>query len=1590
MHSLHGNPGARKVTARKKKSPTQKKQGRARRNTQLLAQAEMLRALQKNGDENARKLGRIIRGRGDYEMGRNIGGRVGSFIGEKFHKWIKSITGFGDYEFHGPEDPTRNNTLVANDTTPSFKNEKDGCLNLIFTEWIGNKRIGPTFDVMTIPLDISSPLLAPWGYIICRRFTFGDIVGMLFFVASLLADYSATQVVGSCFGSARYDAESLPPTSKRDVMNSLFAHTDKASRNQVFAIECRKDQGSTNALKIRQPGMATGDMQLYRMGYFDLCTEGAPQSAEKAFDVSVSYHIKLYKQKLVSGSGFSCLLMDLVGATQEALKPIANTALVKQPRVNNLNISIDSANSKIFFPFDAEIGSIYLIHISRQSGGGNARYYQAQNTLFCEFVNIFDNQTSYQNRTVVSATNNAFNISIDVAVRILPGGSISVPPSVVITGAGPAVDWGLGSLTICQLDPACGSGLQALPPDIYHRSQFLEYLSSMASGDECKVAAPNLARARLIDFVEEFKREEYVDNNMIERSPVLYDVGVVEALGMLSRFLVKGRRDLHPTRFHVGTVTEIGRDTSAITEGFDHCLELNGARGEHTGSDDVPGTTFDPSISLHVKQLNPDYSFLYNVPGCTLSVAENMSIVTHREKAAWSRPGSGFVLATGAFMLVRQCLLNEDRAYHSSQVRRAILRDAARAQCCAFLGVKCCHAFVDCPGAYNLAAANLYHLRHRGRSLLGAFILGANGEATIKDDVFLACEQPCDRRTHHHRKSREAQAGARRRLTEAKERDRVSPPLYTVCRLGVDCPIPTHYHPNAADDQQYIEGTRQHRAANLVRDSMLRTQQSELGAMDAAHEVNDDPVLDVVAPAPRPAAVVVAASAVAQSTPDSLTPRLELAYVAQMEAARLNQERLAAEIERSPAPAPSVPPTPPVPLVSQHEHKNPPELKDDTGRERKEPPPRRERHQPDRRAPIVTPSTSPQINAVPAEAEAGDLGVGASISSHVEQENQDWVSRHRVVEWQGQLLRLESLDNYHQYVIDITNDTLQHRRYLIMHEAAAGRENYLTRRTTNNTALVRLHIGAQVLGFVPIDQVPPLVVVEYPELEAPELKIFERYYSLTGEWGNMGSAPGTYPDRDTFTETCPVCYGVLQFRNIVLPTCGHALCAHCTRGTLGDSTIFRCPMCRHTDTIRELDAHTHENGATHLIRINSPPLLPPEPPQDDPSDSSSEDSDESDGGDEGDEGDEVHMWEGEVIPPPPNPVPYVNPRLLMLAGLYRRHQALREPPPPRNPWQDILELANQRRARQDYYEAMVPIDFYSAPPVRHYYQRARTPYPLPQGHIWGVRHQVAASLVSRMENIIAHQQQEGTPTRRVPSSGYDAPRAPPMGYVVVGNRPVVPVTIYTTVDPDIQRPLLARILRQASRAIPLLHPTREHILADPAVVGTSTIDYVHESTTGDGHRFAFWRPDHESKTVGTPQAYNALTAIAASIYQSYRVGYIYPELLTWLQQTTDPRLLNVNSRAAAALADGKYAMREVFIAAVRRCANTHPDHAAFLANSVDYFDDTLRFYSQQQFFRSIQDLLATGTPHGLDFRVGPRSSTHSMTGARTGSGAWRP
>ena len=111
-----------------------------------------------------RTSGRTITGHGDYELGKNIGGKIGTWLGGKVHSWISSIFGSGDYEIASPTEHIQGNSLLASDTMPQFDGSKDGRVRFRFSEFLGYRKVTTAFSVNTFDLDVASRGTFPWSY----------------------------------------------------------------------------------------------------------------------------------------------------------------------------------------------------------------------------------------------------------------------------------------------------------------------------------------------------------------------------------------------------------------------------------------------------------------------------------------------------------------------------------------------------------------------------------------------------------------------------------------------------------------------------------------------------------------------------------------------------------------------------------------------------------------------------------------------------------------------------------------------------------------------------------------------------------------------------------------------------------------------------------------------------------------------------------------------------------------------------------------------------------------------------------------------------------------------------------------------------------------------------------------------------------------------------------------------------------------------------------------------------------------------------------------------------------------------------------
>lgn len=707
MHALNGNRNKPKSSEQKEAAKKKRKEDRPKRNAQLTHQAAVLKELQKMGNQQAVALGRIIKGRGDYEMGRNVGAKIGTFLGERVHKWIATLLGHGDYAVHVPSDAIQQNSLVARNTTPSFSNDPSGAVTLKEHDYIGSFPERKNFNCITLPIDLSSSLTFPWAYLITRRFQQYRLDGCVFFATSLVTEYTTNITIGSVFGSVRYDVDSKPPANKREVMNALFCQTQKASQSAVFAVELKNEQTPTNVLKVRQPGTSTGDEQLYKIGFFDFCTEGAPADVNNAFDLSVAYDVKFYKKRLFNAAGFLCFFADLKGTTGGSLVYLDDTANVKQPRINNIGATL--SGGYVYFPFDAEVGAIYFVYVAYNAAGANSVFLTADNATGLQFSTSFRNQSISSFASNTSGTNSGLSaVSLMVAVKIIAGNTISSPPRFrVNVGTGTAAD--SGNVMIVQMDPGVASGLTADPPQLYRREQFVDYLVAAEQGDEeYKGIVPNFARARMVDYVHAFRKDCVVDLNMVDRAPAFMDMGVVEALAAMAKFMPYRRANACQAT-------------------------INGTHGEWTMSDDVRFVQLNSSMLPQVE--------------CALRELDDHSAVKPLVAPLRISPGVFTMLPHGVRTLNREIKL---RGYST----------LARCMCHALTGRMCEHDD-RCDGAKYL---NELADRDNACTTLN----GNNGSATNTDDVeYESCDtKGCQRRTHYHFGKVEDYNGAKRRIVE--------------------------------------------------------------------------------------------------------------------------------------------------------------------------------------------------------------------------------------------------------------------------------------------------------------------------------------------------------------------------------------------------------------------------------------------------------------------------------------------------------------------------------------------------------------------------------------------------------------------------------------------------------------------------------------------------------------------------------------------------------------------------------------------------------------------------------------------------------
>lgn len=493
---------------------------------------------------------KVIRGRGDYELGKNIGSKAGAWIGGKLHQWFSSLFGSGDYDMVAPSaGDVKSNSLVAGSNVPSFGTggASGDVTRISFHEFIGNVKMTAAFNCTTYDVDITDPKTFPWASRLAHNYQQWRLVGCVFFLRSLSSEtaIAPTAGMGSVAGALRYDVHSDPPTSKAEVLNSMFASSAKPSQNQALPIECAKSMTIISPLKVQPAGISRTDLQFYQMAKLDIVTEGAPNDYEDAMELHVAYELELLKPCLSRGVGQSFML-DITapggsGFITAPLTAIADTPGIKQPRINSIGCTVEADKSWLDFPVNIETGSTWYV---TWTVGNNAllddfpilSFAGAGGMLATPF--LFD-QANYEASAPVYTTNTGCAYSTATTMFVYDGSGTAVSPPRVkfqVTGSTVLTQPLGGTILVAQVDPVAANGVTSRECARYTRGEFIRYLSDVI-GKRRSTCPPPTGLGRVADWTHQFsKTPDWPVDRKLPVSPSPFDQTFMDALSYMMQY----------------------------------------------------------------------------------------------------------------------------------------------------------------------------------------------------------------------------------------------------------------------------------------------------------------------------------------------------------------------------------------------------------------------------------------------------------------------------------------------------------------------------------------------------------------------------------------------------------------------------------------------------------------------------------------------------------------------------------------------------------------------------------------------------------------------------------------------------------------------------------------------------------------------------------------------------------------------------------------------------------------------------------------------------------------------------------------------
>lgn len=494
-------------------------------------------------EEKLPKEMKIIKGHGDYitDLGGKAGNAIGSWLGSKASGFLKKIFGSGDYMVAPPDAPIKGNTLLAGYNAPKMASMEGDATDFFGYDFIMDLGHTSDFTVTALQLDITDALTFPWLNEASKMYQQWQLLGMILVIKTQSGDVvTAPASLGTIGVTISYDLDEPAPTSKRDALIRAGATSEKISRDQCAAVECKGSETVYPTMSIGLPGQARTNKQQYARGVAYIWTEGAAEDYDKAVEIYACYHVRCLKHR-IEPSGGPTFMVDLLGTdTAHPLKPIDDSPAVKQPRLNSLGLVFDGTASKLVFPLNIALGATYLI--SYNNNGINTANLQV--TTMSLSGGLADaqwlgDQSGTKSTVPTSGTNTGCSASVLNALIYYAGGGTAVdPPTITFAASGTVPSSGIGAtLLILQVSEEISTGVTAKGLPVYTRTEFYQYLLSRVAGGRV-VTPPPPGLGRLVQWVKVFKKHDvWPKSKLLPHSNSVFDITIQDAIVGMSGYM---------------------------------------------------------------------------------------------------------------------------------------------------------------------------------------------------------------------------------------------------------------------------------------------------------------------------------------------------------------------------------------------------------------------------------------------------------------------------------------------------------------------------------------------------------------------------------------------------------------------------------------------------------------------------------------------------------------------------------------------------------------------------------------------------------------------------------------------------------------------------------------------------------------------------------------------------------------------------------------------------------------------------------------------------------------------------------------------